>query len=52
MVLYEISRRICGLFCFFSRKERISSIDWLRYSQNEITLQDMAAKYFAFTELR
>lgn len=29
-------------------QERISDIDWLRYTQNEITLQDLAAKYYIF----
>lgn|SRR5574344_139469 len=33
-------------------EERISDIDWLRFSQDEITLQDLAAKYFAFMKIK
>ena len=33
-------------------EERISDIDWLRFSQQEITLQDMADKYFALLEMK
>ena len=32
-------------------EERISDIDWLRYSQKEITLQDLADKYLAFLKM-
>ena len=29
-------------------EERISDIDWLRFSQQEVTLQNLVDKYFAF----
>jgi Fic family protein len=32
-------------------EERISDIDWLRYSQKEISLQDLADKYLAFLKI-
>lgn len=32
-------------------KERISDIDWLRYSQKEISLLDLADKYLAFLKI-
>jgi hypothetical protein len=32
-------------------EERISDIDWLRFSQKEITLQDLADKYLAFLKM-
>ena len=32
-------------------EERISDIDWLIFSQKEITLQDLADKYFAFLKM-
>ncbi|MDD4591639.1 MAG: Fic family protein [Parabacteroides sp.] len=32
-------------------EERISDIDWLRFSQKEVTLQDLADKYFAFLKM-
>jgi Fic family protein len=32
-------------------EERISDIDWLRFSQKEVTLQDLADTYFAFLDM-
>ncbi|MCH4147637.1 MAG: Fic family protein [Prevotella sp.] len=32
-------------------EERISDIDWLRFSQKEVTLQDLADTYFAFLNM-
>jgi Fic family protein len=32
-------------------KKRISDIDWLRLSQKEVTLQDLANTYFAFIQM-
>ena len=32
-------------------EERISDIDWLRFSQKEVILQDLADKYFAFLKM-
>ena len=33
-------------------EERISDIDWLRFSQKEVTLQDLADTYFAFLKMK
>jgi hypothetical protein len=32
-------------------EERITDTDWLRLSRDEVTLQDLAGKYFSFIKL-
>jgi hypothetical protein len=48
---YSVSSEINNEKSAYYDEERISDIDWLRFSQKEVTLQDLADKYFAFLKM-